>query len=68
VVTQDTGFGHVLPTGRGLFGFSTLDEAVAAVETINADYEQHSRAAGEIARAYFDSDLVLTRLLKECGV
>jgi hypothetical protein len=68
VVTQDTGFGNVLPTGRGLFGFSTLDEAVAAVETINADYEQHSRAAGELARAYFDSDLVLTRLLKDCGV
>ena len=68
VVTQDTGFGHVLPTGRGLFGFSTLDEAAAAIEAINADYESHSRAAGELARAYFDSDLVLTRLLKDCGV
>ena len=68
VVTQDTGFGNVFPTGRGLFGFSTMDEAVAAVESINTDYEQHSRAAGELARAYFDSDLVLTRLLKDCGV
>ena len=68
VVTQDTGFGNVFPTGRGLFGFSTMDEAVTAVEAINADYEQHSRAAGELARAYFDSDLVLTRLLKDCGV
>jgi hypothetical protein len=68
VVTQDTGFGNVLPTGRGLFGFSTLDEAVAAVEAVNAGYEQHSRAAAELARAYFDSDLVLTRLLQDCGV
>jgi len=68
VVTQDTGFGHVFPTGRGLFGFSTLDEAAAAIEAINADYQSHSRAAGELARAYFDSDLVLTRLLKDCGV
>ena len=68
VVTQDTGFGSVLPTGRGLFGFSTLDEAAAAIEAINADYQTHSRAAGELARAYFDSDLVLTRLLKDCGV
>ena len=68
VVTQDTGFGNVLPTGRGLFGFSTLDEAAAAIEAINADYQSHSRAAGELARAYFDSDLVLTRLLKDCGV
>jgi hypothetical protein len=68
VVTQDTGFGSVLPTGRGLFGFSTLDEAAAAIEAINADYQCHSRAASELARAYFDSDLVLTRLLKDCGV
>jgi hypothetical protein len=68
VVTQDTGFGSVLPTGRGLFGFSTLDEAVAAIHDINADYQTHSQAAGELARAYFDSDLVLTRLLKDCGV
>jgi len=68
VVTQDTGFGNVFPTGRGRVGFSTLDEAAAAIEAINADYQSHSRAAGELARAYFDSDLVLTRLLKDCGV
>ena len=68
VVTQDTGFGNILPTGRGLFGFSTPEEAVAAVDAINSDYAQHSRAAGELARAYFDSDLVLARLLDDCGV
>ena len=68
VVTQDTGFGNVLPTGRGLFGFSTMEDAVAAVDAINADYAQHSRAAAALARAYFDSDLVLTRLLADCGV
>ena len=68
VVTQDTGFGNVLPTGEGLFGFSTMDQAVAAVDAINADYQRHSRAAAELARAYFDSDLVLTRLLQDCGV
>ena len=68
VVTQDTGFGNVFPTGRGLFGFSTLDEAAAAIEAVNADYQSHSRAARELARAYFDSDLVLTRLLADCGV
>jgi hypothetical protein len=68
VVTQDTGFGNVLPTGLGLFSFSTLDEAVAAVDAINADYERHSQAAADLAHEYFDSDVVLTRLLKECGV
>ena len=68
VVTQDTGFGSALPTGEGLFGFSTLDEAAAAVDAVNADYQRHSRAAGAVARAYFDSDVVLTRMLADCGV
>jgi hypothetical protein len=68
VITQDTGFGNLLPTGLGLFSFLTLDEAVAAVDAINADYERHSQAAADLAHEYFDSDIVLTRLLKECGV
>ena len=37
VILQDTGFGNVLPTGEGLFAFSTLDDALAAVDTINGD-------------------------------
>ena len=68
VITQDTGFGNILPTGDGLFAFSTLDEAVSAVEAINADYERHSREARKLACGYFDSDLVLNRLLKDAGV
>ena len=28
VATQDTGFGKVVPTGAGLFAFSTMEEAV----------------------------------------
>src|SRR5438045_4906466 len=61
VVTQETGFSNILPTGAGLFGFSTLDEAAAAVERINADYDRHSRAAAELAREYFGHDVVLKR-------
>jgi hypothetical protein len=68
VITQDTGFGNVLPTGRGLFSFSTLDEAATAVDAVNRDYGRHSRAAADVAREYFDSDVVLTQLLKDCGV
>lgn len=67
VVTQDTGFGSMLPTGEGLFAFSTLDEARAAVEAINSDYVRHSRAAAAIASEYFDYRRVLTRLLDEAG-
>jgi hypothetical protein len=68
VVTQDTGFGAVLPTGAGLFAVSTLDEAVDAVDRINRDYPAACRAAADIAREYFDSDRVLGRLLEDAGL
>ena len=63
VISQDTGFSNIFPTGEGLFGFSTMDEILAAVEAINSDYARHSRAAEEIAREYFAHDVVLGRLL-----
>ena len=65
VVTQETGFSDRLPTGDGLFAFSTPDEAVSAIEAINVDYPRHRRAAREIADEFFDSDSVLTRLLDD---
>jgi GT2 family glycosyltransferase len=68
VVTQDTGFGEALPTGHGLFAFSTVDDAIAAIETIEADYPRARQAAFELAREQFDSDVVLTRLLETVGV
>ncbi len=68
VVTQDTGFGNNLPTGDGLFAFATLDEAVAALDAINADYLRHRTAAREIAREYFAHDVVLRDLLTASGV
>jgi hypothetical protein len=67
VVTQDTGFGDLFPTGAGLFAFSAIEDAVEAIEAINADYPAHSRAAAEVAREFFDSDVVLSRLLDELG-
>jgi hypothetical protein len=68
VITQETGFSNVLPTGKGLFGFSTMEEIVAAVERINSAYEQHSRAARALAREYFSYDVVLKRILTEMGL
>jgi GT2 family glycosyltransferase len=68
VVTQETGFSNSLPTGEGLFAFSTMDEILAAVEAINSDYERHSAAARVIAEEYFDARKVLTRLLSEVGL
>ena len=68
VVTQDTGFGENLPTGRGLFAFTDLESALSALETIESDHGAACRAASEIAREYFDYRVVLTRLLADAGI
>jgi hypothetical protein len=65
VITQDTGFSKFLPTGEGLFAFSTTDEAVGAIEAVESDYERHCRAAREIAEEYFDARKVLAQLLDD---
>ncbi|MGY1643923.1 glycosyltransferase family 2 protein [Geodermatophilus sp. SYSU D00703] len=67
VITQETGFSKVLPTGEGLLPFTTRDDAVAAVTDVVGDYDRHSRAAVEVARECFDSDVVLGRLLADLG-
>jgi hypothetical protein len=67
-IVQNTGFADRIPAGRGLLAFSTLDEAVAAVECVLVEYESHAEAARALAERYFDSDLVLGRLLTELGL
>ena len=67
VITQDTGFGRVLPTGKGLFAFNTMEDILTAFDAINSDYERHSRAALEIAGGYFRAETVLARLLEDLG-
>jgi hypothetical protein len=68
VITQETGFSKFLPTGKGLFGFLTMDEILAAVDTIESDYEGSCRAALEIAREYFAAEKVLGKLMLEAGL
>lgn len=65
VVVQDTGFSAVLPVGEGILPFSTIDEAVAAVDEVEANYGRHAKAARAVAEEFFDSDKVLTRLICE---
>ncbi len=65
VIVQDTGFSRFLPTGNGLFAFSTPDEALAAIEDVAGNYERHCSAALEIAYEYFDAKRVLTRLIDD---
>jgi hypothetical protein len=67
VIAQETGFSGFLPTGKGLFAFSTEEEVLAGIEALNADYARHALAARCIAEAYFDSDRVLSQLLQRLG-
>jgi len=67
-LVQDTGWTAHLPSGEGLLAFSSVEDAIAGIDCINADYERHARRAAEIAREHFDANKILTRLLEvACG-
>jgi hypothetical protein len=68
VITQETGFSKFLPTGKGLFGFRTMDDILAAVEAIESDYAGNCRAARQIAAEYFAAEKVVGSLLNRAGL
>jgi hypothetical protein len=68
VVTQETGFSNVLPSGRGLFGWTDADDVVRALEAIESDYAGHARTAREIAAEYFAAETVLASLMERAAV
>jgi hypothetical protein len=63
VLAEETGFSDVIPVGRGLLSFRNIDEAVAGVAEIDANYPNHSRAARELTHEYFDSARCLPAML-----
>jgi len=52
-LVQDTGWTAHLPSGDGLLAFSTPEEALAGIDTINTAYNHHARCALDIAREHF---------------
>lgn len=62
-LVQSTGFEWKIPTGEGLLTFSSVEEAVARIATVNSDYQRHAAAARRLAERFFDSDRVLGELL-----
>lgn len=62
-VVQDTGPSAFLPNGEGLFRFTTVGEAAAALEAVNADYERHCRAARALAETWFDGTRTMRAVL-----
>jgi hypothetical protein len=66
-VVQETGFSESLPTGEGLIGWSTKEEAKDALERVEGDYDRHSRRAREIAEECFSDRVILPGLLEQCS-
>lgn len=64
VVVQDTGFSRWLDADGGVMAFRNVGDARAAIERLDASYEQHCVAARAVAEDYFDSDAVLADLLE----
>jgi len=63
VVTVETGLSRRLPVGKGLLTFHDLDGAVAAIEDLLANQDQHRFAAREVAQTYLDARIVLGDLV-----
>jgi len=67
-VVQDTGFGAHVPPGPGLHAFRTVDDALAALAAIRADYPRACRHARELAETYFRAETVCHRILVDAGL
>jgi hypothetical protein len=68
VITQETGFSKFIPSGKGLFGFKSMDDILRAVDQIESDYEGNCRAAREIAAEYFAAEKVVGSLMQRAGL
>ena len=68
VIAQSTGFENHLPTGEGLFAFRTMDDVLAAIDTIESDYPRASRAAREVAQECLEATRVCGRFLEDVGL
>jgi hypothetical protein len=64
VVVQDTGWSEHLPSGDGALCFSTLEEAVRAIEAVVRNYPHHCAAARSYAENHFDAAKVCAELLE----
>jgi hypothetical protein len=63
VLIEDTGLADWLPVGEGVLTFTNPDSALAAIEKVNANYDQQRRAARRLAEEQFATDRVLPEFL-----
>lgn len=67
-LVQDTGFSRHLSAGAGLLAFHDLAGAAAGADAILSNYRRHCSAAREIAVTYFDSAMILSRMLNAIAI
>ncbi len=67
VIVQDTGWTHHLPSGEGVLAFTTMEEAVSALDTVCANYPKHAAAARAFAEKYCEAGAVCADLLDKSG-
>jgi hypothetical protein len=68
VITQETGFSRHLGSGKGLFGFTTMEDIVQAIDAIESDYAGHCGAARDVAREFFAAEKVVASLMERAGL
>jgi glycosyltransferase involved in cell wall biosynthesis len=62
-VVADTGWRDWLPDGEGLFAYSTVGEAAAALDELRADPDRHAQAARKLVVEHFEATDVCAALL-----
>ncbi len=65
VLLQDTGWTASLPPQPGLLPFRNTEEAVEGIQSIEANYADHSRGALSLAETIFSPKGILGPLLKQ---
>jgi hypothetical protein len=68
VITQETGFSGILKCDKGLYGFTTMDDILTAVDAIESDYAGNCRVAREVAAEYFAAEKVVGDLMQRAGL
>lgn len=65
VVTEETGWSEYVPSGNGLIAFNNMESAIEAIMNVKSNLKSHIKAAVEIAHEYFDSNIVLSKLIQQ---
>ncbi len=66
-LVQETGFSKTMPSSEGLVPFTNMEEAIAGAASIADHYDAHACAARRLAERYFDSTVVIEKLIDDIG-